>query len=63
MFDSGNPFGARKLLEQTLATSKKTLGANHPRTRDTARALNHVLAKFGGHPRRGKQKARKKRKK
>jgi hypothetical protein len=63
MFNSGDPFGARKLLEQTLAASKMSLGANHPQTRQTAQALARVAATFGGRPRPSKPKTQKKGKK
>jgi hypothetical protein len=60
MFNSGNPFGARELLKQTLAGCQRILGPNHPRTREVAQSLDRVAVAFGGHPRRGKPKARKK---
>src|SRR6185437_2607424 len=61
LFRSGNPFGGRKLLEQSLAGYKKALGMHHPNTKNVAQALSTVTATFGGSPKRGNSKAPNKR--
>jgi TIR domain/Tetratricopeptide repeat/NB-ARC domain len=63
LFSSGNLFAARQLLKPTLTACRKTLGVDHPLTRRVAEELYSIAVQFGGHPARGKPKARKKRKK